>query len=122
MIVRKNGSGKTTLSKIIAGIYQPESGQVLYDGEDVGSYAKDSFYRKFSVIQQSFVKYPFTVRENIGISLPSRIHNDERLMKSARAAGIEGAVQRDWTPAWEGSSAARSCRAGNGRSWPSPGG
>ena len=94
VIVRKNGSGETTLSKIIAGIYQPESGQVLYDGEDVGSYAKDSFYRKFSVIQQSFVKYPFTVRENIGISLPSRIHNDERLMKSARAAGIEGAVQR----------------------------
>lgn len=94
VIVGENGSGKTTLSKVIAGIYQPESGQVLYDGEDVGSYAKDSFYRKFSVIQQNFVKYPFTVRENIGISLPSRIHNDERLMKSARAAGIEGAVRR----------------------------
>lgn len=94
VIVGENGSGKTTLSKIIAGIYQPEKGCVLYDGKDAGSYAKDSFYRKLSVIQQNFVKYQFTVRENIGISWPSQIHNDERLMKSARAADIEGAVRR----------------------------
>ena len=94
VIVGENGSGKTTLSKVIAGIYQPEKGQVLYDGKDVGHYAKDSFYRKFSVIQQNFVKYQFTVRENIGISQPTQIHNDERLMKSAKAADIEKIVQR----------------------------
>ena len=94
VIVGENGSGKTTLSKVIAGIYRPEEGCVLYDGKDAGSYAKDSFYRKFSVIQQNFVKYQFTMRENIGISLPSQIHNDERLMKSAEAAGIEKTVRR----------------------------
>lgn len=94
VIVGENGSGKTTLSKVIAGIYQPEQGRVLYDGKDVGRYAKDSFYRKFSVIQQNFVKYQFTVRENIGISQPSQIHNDERLMESAKAADIERIVRR----------------------------
>lgn len=94
VIVGENGSGKTTLSKVVAGIYQPEEGRVLYDGRDAGCYTKDSFYRKFSVIQQNFVKYQFTIRENIGISLPSQIHNDQRLMNSARAAGIEGAVRR----------------------------
>lgn len=94
VIVGENGSGKTTLSKVVAGIYQPEEGRVLYDGRDAGCYTKDSFYRKFSVIQQNFVKYQFTIRENIGISLPSQIHNDQRLMNSARAAGIEGVVRR----------------------------
>lgn len=94
VIVGENGSGKTTLSKVIAGIYRPEKGRVLYDGKEVGSYAKDSFYKRFSVIQQNFMKYQFTVRENIGISQPSQIHNDERLMKSAEAAGIEKAVKR----------------------------
>ena len=30
-----NGGGKSTLAKIIAGIYQPTSGQILFDGEDI---------------------------------------------------------------------------------------
>lgn len=71
-----------------------QKGRVLYDGKDAFSYDKDSFYKSFSVIQQNFVKYQFTVRENIGISRPAQIHNDERLLKSARDAGIEGTVRR----------------------------
>ena len=34
-ITGPNGGGKSTLSKIIAGIYQPTSGQILFDGEDI---------------------------------------------------------------------------------------
>ena len=34
-ITGPNGSGKSTLAKIIAGIYQPTSGQILLDGEDI---------------------------------------------------------------------------------------
>lgn len=94
VIVGENGSGKTTLSKIIADIYRPEEGQVLYDGQRADSYERDSFYKKFSVIQQNFVKYQFSVRENIGISMPSQVHNDERLMASAKAADIEKVVKR----------------------------
>lgn len=30
-----NGGGKSTLAKIIAGIYQPTSGKILFDGEDI---------------------------------------------------------------------------------------
>lgn len=94
VIVGENGSGKTTLSKIIADIYRPQEGQVLYDGQSADSYERNSFYKKFSVIQQNFVKYQFSVRENIGISMPSQVHNDERLMKSAKAADIEAALKR----------------------------
>lgn len=94
VIVGENGSGKTTLSKIIAGIYRPCEGRVLYDGRDADSFEKDSFYRRFSIIQQNFVKYQFPMRENIGISMPSQVHNDERLMKSAGEAGIGRLVER----------------------------
>ena len=94
VIVGENGSGKTTLSKIIAGVYEPNSGEVTYDGKNVSAFERDSFYRKFSVISQDFVKYQLTMRENIGMSTPNQIHNDEKLLQSAKAANIEQIVRR----------------------------
>lgn len=94
VIVGENGSGKTTLSKLISGVYEPKSGKILYDGKNVQTFARDSFYRRFSVISQDFVKYQFTMRENIGISTPNQIHNDEKLMRSARDANVEPIIRR----------------------------
>ena len=34
-ITGPNGGGKSTLAKIIAGIYQPTSGRILFDGTDI---------------------------------------------------------------------------------------
>lgn len=94
IIVGENGSGKTTLSKIIAGVYEPKNGEVLYNNVNIKNFERESFYRQFSVISQDFVKYHFSMRENIGISMPNRIHDDERLMRSAEAANIENIVKR----------------------------
>ena len=94
VIVGENGSGKTTLSKLIAGVYEPDGGEVQYDGETIKSFEKDSFYRHISVISQNFVKYQLTMRENIGMSTPNQVHNDERLLQSARAANVEPIIRR----------------------------
>ena len=94
IIVGENGSGKTTLSKIIAGVYEPNNGEVLYDGENIKNFERESFYRQFSVISQDFVKYHLSLRENIGISMPDKLRDDERLMRSAEAADIENIVKR----------------------------
>lgn len=94
VIVGENGSGKTTLSKLIAGVYEPDSGEVAYDGENAKAFERASFYHHFSVISQDFVKYQLTLRENIGMSTPNQIHNDEKLLQSAKAADIEQIVRR----------------------------
>ncbi len=94
VIVGENGSGKTTLSKIIAGVYEPCGGEVAYDGEDAKAFERAGFYRQFSVISQDFVKYQLTMRENIGMSTPNQIHNDEKLLQSAKAADIEQIIRR----------------------------
>lgn len=94
VIVGENGSGKTTLSKIILGIYEPNTGEILYDNEDIRTFSRDSLYRRLSVISQDFVKYQLTMRENIGMSTPNRLHDDEKLMQSAKAANAESVVRR----------------------------
>jgi putative ATP-binding cassette transporter len=49
-----NGSGKTSLAKLITGLYTPESGKVLLDGEPVGPAELPRFYALFSTVFSDF--------------------------------------------------------------------
>ena len=44
VITGPNGGGKSTLAKVIAGIVQPTSGQILLDGEDITNYRNQSCF------------------------------------------------------------------------------
>lgn len=81
-IVGENGSGKTTLVKMILGLYSPSCGKVLYNNQDIDIIAKENIYRDVSLITQDFVKYSFTLRENIGISNIENINEDNLIKES----------------------------------------
>ncbi|HEV2147158.1 MAG TPA: cyclic peptide export ABC transporter [Longimicrobiaceae bacterium] len=49
-----NGSGKTTLAKLLTGLYTPESGEVLLDGEPVGPAELPRLYALFSTVFSDF--------------------------------------------------------------------
>jgi putative pyoverdin transport system ATP-binding/permease protein len=53
-LIGGNGSGKTTLAKMIVGLYAPESGRILLDGEAVTDATRDAYRQLFSVVFSDF--------------------------------------------------------------------
>lgn len=88
-VIGENGSGKTTLSKIILGVYEPESGDVLVDGISLSKIDKQSFNRKVSIVSQNFAKYLLTLRENVGISETDLMNDDQRIWKALNSINFE---------------------------------
>ncbi|MEP7337274.1 MAG: cyclic peptide export ABC transporter [Acidobacteriota bacterium] len=53
-VVGGNGSGKTTLAKMLTGLYIPEKGEILLDGEPITATNMDSYRQLFSVVFSDF--------------------------------------------------------------------
>ena len=85
-LVGENGSGKTTLAKIVAGLYRPEGGRVLWDGVDVGEVDRDELRASIAVIFQDFERYLLPARENVGMGRHERIDSLEDVVSAAGRA------------------------------------
>ena len=77
-IVGENGSGKTTLIKLLTRLYNPDSGRILLDGLNLQEWDVDVLRERIGVIFQNFVRYQFTVGENIGVGDVRRLEEKER--------------------------------------------
>ncbi len=77
-IVGENGSGKTTLIKLLTRLYTPESGRILLDGLDLQEWDIDVVRRRIGVIFQNFVRYQFTVGENVGVGDVDYLEDEAR--------------------------------------------
>jgi ABC-type Fe3+/spermidine/putrescine transport system ATPase subunit len=66
-----SGCGKTTLLNVIAGFFQPESGQVVINGRDITN--TEAYKRNIGVVFQSYALFPhLTVQENVYFGLRMR--------------------------------------------------
>jgi ATP-binding cassette subfamily B protein len=82
--VGENGAGKTTLIKLLLRFYRPTKGEILLDGINIQRFEKEAYQRIFGVIFQDFVRYEFTIGENIGIGNIENIHNEDMILESAK--------------------------------------
>jgi ATP-binding cassette, subfamily B, bacterial len=89
-LVGENGSGKTTLAKLLAHLYRPTAGRILWDGRDSGELDPDLVRPSIAVLFQDFVRYRLPARENVGAGRHESIDDLERVREAARHAGADG--------------------------------
>ena len=72
-LLGENGAGKSTLMKILYGLYQPDAGEILINGQPVTFKSPaDALRNGIGMVHQHFQLVPsFTVAENVSLGLPS---------------------------------------------------
>lgn len=81
-LIGPNGAGKSTLFNIVAGVLKPDSGRILFDGEDITGLPPHVLFHRGLVrtFQIPHEFYRMTVRENLMIVPPRQ--SGENLFKS----------------------------------------
>jgi ATP-binding cassette subfamily B protein len=87
-IVGENGSGKSTLIKLLCRLYDPASGKILLNQQDLSQYPLHDYQSQLSVTFQDFAQYHFTVQDNITLS-HDYIENEERMNQVAKASSAD---------------------------------
>jgi ATP-binding cassette subfamily B protein len=82
--VGSTGSGKTTLVKLILRFYDPDSGRVLLDGEELTDLSQHDIRNTMALVSQDVFLFHGTVRDNIAYGAPDA--TDEAVYAAARTA------------------------------------
>lgn len=64
-ITGHSGAGKTTLMKILCGLFEPDSGKVIYNGEDILDMGINNYQKMIGCIMQDDKLFSGSIRENI---------------------------------------------------------
>jgi len=72
VLLGPTGAGKTTILRMVSGLDKPDSGTILFDGEDVAALTPSQ--RNIAMVFQQYSLYPhLSVRENLAFPLKSPI-------------------------------------------------
>lgn len=92
--VGTSGCGKSTLSKLISGLYQPWSGEILFDGKPMKKIDRSVFTGSLSVVDQDIILFEDTIANNIKM-WDTSIEDFEIIMAARDAQLHEDIMQRD---------------------------
>ncbi|NJA06149.1 ABC transporter ATP-binding protein [Methylococcaceae bacterium WWC4] len=89
-LVGFSGSGKSTFVNLILRNFEPQSGQILIDGQDIGAVTQASLHSQVSLIPQDPSLFHRSLRENIGYGRPDA--DSAAIAAAARLAHADGFI------------------------------
>ena len=92
--VGTSGCGKSTLSKLISGLYQPWSGEILFDGKPISKIDRSVFTGSVAVVDQDIILFEDTIANNIKM-WDNSIEDFEMIMAARDAQIHEDVMQRE---------------------------
>lgn len=64
-LVGTSGSGKSTAARLLSGLYQPWSGEILFDGKKITEISREVFTGSLAVVDQDIILFGDTIASNI---------------------------------------------------------
>lgn len=86
----RTGAGKSTIFKLLLGLYRPDSGKVLIEGEAAYRITDKEKRKKFGYVEQSFHMVPGTIRDQITLFDPEI--GDKAVQASAKLVGLHETI------------------------------
>jgi len=91
-VVGPTGAGKTTLTNLILRLYDPKSGEVLIDGNNVKGFSFESLRKQVALVPQEPILFNDTILENIRLGKPGA--SDEEVKKVASELDLDDLINR----------------------------
>ena len=88
-LVGENGSGKTTLAKLLAFLYRPDSGRIVWSGVDTADCDPRSLRESIAVVFQDFGRYWLSAHDNVALGAIGRSDDREAVVRAAVAGGAD---------------------------------
>ena len=89
-VVGPSGSGKSTLTRLVSGVYQPWSGEILFDGHLRDEIPEEVLRQSISMVDQEVVLFSASLRDNITLWNPAV--PDEAIFAATRDAAIHDEI------------------------------
>ena len=89
-IMGTTGAGKSTLVSLLMRFYDPSTGTILIDGEDIKKYKLTDYRSQFSIVLQEPVLFSTTIAENIRYGRPDA--TDKEVIEAAIAANAHNFI------------------------------